>query len=271
MSSIDLSTRPTPSLGGLNPTLIKLELKRLARNQRTMIFTIAFPVVMFLAVSSSIRGGRQPIAPGFEANTVAYVMVSMALYGAVVASISAGASVASERALGWSRQLRLTPLSPLAYILVKMATAMIMGAVALTATFVAGEWFGGAAMAGISWALAAAIVVCGSLVFAALGLFVGYLLPSNSNAMGILGPLTALLGFLGGLFQGPIDTSTLMGKVQSYTPIYGLNQIAHWPLTHSTDGNFGHFDVGWAVNLLAWGALFVAGAVWRFRKDTARV
>jgi ABC-2 type transport system permease protein len=30
-------------------------------------------------------------------------------------------------------------------------------------------------------------------------------------------------------------------------------------------------DGWWAVNVLAWLAIFVAGAVWRFRKDTARV
>ena len=44
--------------------------------------------------------------------------------------------------------------------------------------------------------------VC-SLVFAAFGLFMGYLLPSE-NVMQILGPVLALLSFAGGLFM-PLD------------------------------------------------------------------
>ena len=39
----------------------------------------------------------------------------------------------------------------------------------------------------------------GALVFAAFGLFMGYLLPSE-NVMQILGPVLALLAFAGGLF-----------------------------------------------------------------------
>jgi ABC-2 type transport system permease protein len=41
--------------------------------------------------------------------------------------------------------------------------------------------------------------------------------------------------------------------------------LGRLPLTHDGDG--------WAalLNLLVWGGLFVAGAAWRFRRDTARV
>jgi ABC-2 type transport system permease protein len=30
-------------------------------------------------------------------------------------------------------------------------------------------------------------------------------------------------------------------------------------------------DVWWVVNAVAWLAIFTAGAIWRFRQDTARV
>ena len=39
-------------------------------------------------------------------------MISMAVYGAMLATTSGGAMVSIERALGWSRQLRLTPAAP---------------------------------------------------------------------------------------------------------------------------------------------------------------
>ncbi len=46
--------------------------------------------------------------------------------------------VAIERALGWSRQLRLTPLNPVAYIAMKTIVALAMGALAIIAVNVAG-------------------------------------------------------------------------------------------------------------------------------------
>ena len=59
-------------------------------------------------------------------NVSAYLMISFAVYGSMIANTAAGASVAIERALGWSRQLRLTPLNPLAYMATKVLTAMVI-------------------------------------------------------------------------------------------------------------------------------------------------
>ena len=43
----------------------------------------------------------------------------------MIATTAGGAMVATERALGWSRQLRLTPLKPVAYVGIKVLVAMI--------------------------------------------------------------------------------------------------------------------------------------------------
>ena len=58
---------------------------------------------------------------------------------------------------------------------------------------------GGAPMDGWVWVVSALVAWVGALVFAAFGLFMGYLLPSE-NVMQILGPVLALLAFVGGLF-----------------------------------------------------------------------
>ena len=57
-------------------------------------------------------------------NVAAYILVSMALYGAALTAAAGGSMVALERSLGWSRQLRLTPLNPVAYILMKAVVAL---------------------------------------------------------------------------------------------------------------------------------------------------
>ena len=196
-------------------------------------------------------------------------MVSMAVYGAVIASTGAGASVSIERASGWSRQLRLTPLRPTSYIVTKMLSALVLGAVATAVTFAAGGMSGKAVASTQAWVVSAVIILIGSLVFAAFGLFIGYLLPSD-NAMQFLGPIVAILAMLGGIFF-PIAAGSTFDTNASFTPIYGLAQIAHWPLSQTVVGTHDPFQLSWALNLAAWTVIFVGGAAWRFRKDTARV
>ena len=102
-----------------------------------------------------------------------------------------------------------------------------------------------------------------TLVFAAFGLFMGYLLPSE-NVMQLLGPSLALLSFAGGLFVPLDQMSDVFASIAKFTPAYGVGVIARWPMEH--DGNLALA----VVNVLAWVAIFVGGAAWRMSKDTPR-
>ncbi|QIM21259.1 ABC transporter permease [Phycicoccus sp. HDW14] len=270
-SPAELDRRPATRSPLLNPTILRIEMRRLMRNRRTLVFTFVFPAVMLVFIGSQITGSDDSMGPHAVANVGAYVMASMAVYGAVMATTSAGASVSIERAAGWSRQLRLTPMRPLSHVLVKMLVAVVLGAAACLVTFVVGRVSGTAHIASMApWWQMALVIVVGSLTFAAFGLFMGYLLPSE-NAMQFLGPLLAILAIFGGLFSGPLPTDSLYGRIAQFTPIYGLSQMAHWPLTLTTEGTHDAFEPGWIANLVVWGVLFALGAVWRFRRDTQRV
>jgi ABC-2 type transport system permease protein len=93
----------------------------------------------------------------------------------------------------------------------------------------------------------------------------GYLLPSE-NVMQILGPVLALLSFAGGLFIPLSLMGDVFGTIAKFTPVYGVGVIARYPLDHSG----GSLPIA-IVNVLAWTAVFTTGAIWRFRRDTARV
>jgi ABC-2 type transport system permease protein len=258
--TIDPTTRRVPPLGGFNLTMLGLELKRMLRNRRTIIFTFLMPVLLFLIIGANDTYSTDREGSG---NVSAYILISMAVYGAVLASTSGGAMVATERALGWSRQLRLTPLSPVAYILTKSIVALGFGALSVVAVNVAGAINGKAQMPTHVWITAAIIAWVGSIVFGSFGLFMGYLLPSE-NVMQILGPVLAGLAAIGGLWF-PISSHSTLGHISALTPIYGLAQLARWPLY----GGAPH--AAWVINLVVWLAIFVAGATWRMSKDTARV
>lgn len=269
-ATIDLTAHPRARGGGLSPWLVWFETRRILRNRRTMIFTLIFPVGMFLLIAMQLTGKDDSMGPGVVANVGAYIMVSMALYGAIMAATSTGASVSIERSTGWSRQLRLTPLQPPAYVVAKIAAAIAVGTVAVAVTYATGAVTGRAHMSGSAWLESFLIIAAGSLVFAAFGLFMGYLLPSE-NAMQFLGPILAIFSMFGGVFSAPIDPDSGFGRIAQLTPVYGLNQLAHLPLTVTTTGAQDPIQLAWIVNLVVWATVFVVGAVWRFRRDTARV
>lgn len=257
----DLSTRRPPSLGGFNLTALKLEVRRLVRNRRTLAITIIFPVFFFLVFGLNSAYANDRVGHG---NTSAFVMISLGLYGAVFATTISGAMVSIERAQGWSRQLRLTPLSPAAYIVTKVLTALVLGAVSVIVTNIAGAATQKPSMPLYLWLVSALCVWVGSLLFAAFGLFLGYLLPSE-NVMQFIGLIMTLLSFAGGLFIPLSQFPSAVRTVAAYTPLYGLNQLVHAPLAGSS------VPWTWPVNVIAWLIIFAGGAIWRFRKDTQRV
>jgi ABC-2 type transport system permease protein len=83
--------------------------------------------------------------------------------------------------------------------------------------------------------------------------------------MQLIGLILALLSFVGGLFIPVSQYPQAVQDIAKWTPLYGLNQLVHTPLL----GN--GVDWTWAVNVLAWLVIFAGGAIWRFRRDTARV
>ncbi|MET0199250.1 MAG: ABC transporter permease, partial [Rhodococcus fascians] len=225
-------------------------------------FTLVMPPVFFV-----IFGSQSDFKSDYSfahGNVTAYIAISMAVYGAMLGATSGGAMVSVERAQGWSRQLRLTPLRPVAYIVTKILVAMTMGLASVVAVFVVAA-FVGADMPIWIWITSGLIAWLGSGVFAAFGLFMGYLLPSE-NVMQVLGPLLAVLAFAGGLFV-PLADSGWFPFVAKFTPLYGLATVARAPFTDPTTGTL----VVALANLAVWAGLFVLGAAVLFRRDTKRV
>jgi ABC-2 type transport system permease protein len=251
--------RPLPPLGGLNMTFLAIEVRRLLRNRRTVVVTLVMPVVLFLL----FKANKRAVAIGGTEFTAATTMVGIAVYGAMLAATSGGAMVSIERALGWSRQLRLTPLRPGAYVAIKMIVAMLLGSVSVGVVYAVGA-IDGVQMAPANWLLTGVLAWAASFVFAAFGLFMGYLLPSE-NVMQIIGPVLAVFSLFGGLFVPVSLLPEVMQTIAPYMPTYGVASIARFPLVG------GAFDVTWLVSVVLWTAAFAVAATILFRRDTRRV
>lgn len=249
--------RPVPSLGGFNLMFLYLEMRRMLRNRRTVLLTLALPVIFVFLFRNAKK-----LAQAGGPDAAAITLIGIAVYGAMIAATSGGAMVSVERALGWSRQLRLTPLQPAAYVLVKLLTAMALGLVSVAIVFTAGI-LQGVHLAPETLVLSAVLAWGGAIVFAAFGLLMGYLLPSE-NVMQIIGPVLAVFAFFGGLFVPLSLLPSALQDIAPYMPTYGVAAIARYPLLGGT------FDVTWVMSTVLWTAAFGAGAAIMFRRDTSR-
>jgi ABC-2 type transport system permease protein len=251
-----LEQRRVPPLGGFNLTFLAVEVRRLLRNRRTVIISVVVPAALFFLFRS--RRVAQAGGPDYEAS----VMIGVAVYGAMLASTAGGSMVSIERAQGWSRQLRLTPLQPAAYIAIKLLSAMVLGLISVVVVFAVAGYSGVRTSPGV-WALSGALAWCTAIVFAAFGVFMGYLLPSE-NVMQFIAPVLSVFAFLGGLFVPLSLLPSAMQDVGPYSPTYGVAAIARSPLLGTG------LDPTWLVNVGLWTAAFAGGAILLFRRDTER-
>lgn len=238
-----------------------LDLRRRLRSRTEMFFVVALPAFFYLVFG---LGDDEVVGSG---NVAMYVMLSMAAYGAVTATTSVAGGAVLERTLGWGRQLALTPMRPLTFVLVKTAIAMTIAAVPVALIFTIGA-FTGARGTTSDWVLGGLIVWLGSSLFAIYGLAVISWFRSE-NAVGIASGLIVILAFLGNVFT---PMSGLVLDIGRFTPLYGYVALARYPLTDGWSGTGSH-DPLWLpiANVAAWTVIFTLVAVVATRRSRERV
>ena len=242
----------------MNATYARFELLRLLRNKRSFIFSLIFPLALYLVIAGSNKDAE---VQGISFRT--FYMVSMASYGAMIAATSGGARIAAERAVGWTRQLRITPLSVHEYFRTKVLTAYLMAIVSILLLYVAGVLYGVRLDSIGRWLGMTGLLIVGLLPFVALGIAVGHLLTIDSMGPAVGGG-TAFFGFLGGQWF-PLPENGVLHAIGECIPSYWLTQASHFGLGAPAWGVKGWVVVGvWAVGT----TLFAA---WAYRRDTQRV
>jgi ABC-2 type transport system permease protein len=144
-----------------------------------------------------------------------------------------------------------------------MLTALVLGLASVAAVFAAGMLTGKASMPGYLWIVTGLCAWIGSLVFAAFGLFMGYLLPSE-NVMQVIGPILAVFALFGGLLVPLSLLPDVMQQIAPFMPTYGVASIARYPFVG------GDFDPVWLLSVIVWTLAFAGAAVLLFRRDTRR-
>lgn len=234
----------------------RYDMRRLYRNRRFLIFTIGFPLILFLFVASSNKNAKLEGIP-----FPVYYLTGMVAWGTMNAVSAGGGIIALERQVGWTRQLRITPLRARAYIATKVATGYVLACTTIVVLYIAALAIQ-VHLTAEGWLLMTALVLVGLLPFAALGIFLGHSLAPDTMgpAIGIISSIFALLG--GAWF--PISTSGTLYDVTKWLPSYWLVQAGKAGLTHKA------WPLeGWIV-LVVWTTAFTLLAVRAYRRDTGK-
>ncbi|RFU20023.1 ABC transporter permease [Geodermatophilus marinus] len=179
----------------MNP-LFAFQLRRVGRNRQFLFFTVLMPA-LFTVFFTKVFGGFAGDAADRQAYATTY-MVSMMAYGALGAALGATIRVSFDRASGWLRQLRITPVPTSSVVAVDVAVGMLLTLPGLVVVAAVGRFVNGVDLPPLTWAALVAVLWLGSGAFVALGLLVGHALDEKAagGAIGILGTILAALGGL---------------------------------------------------------------------------
>jgi ABC-2 type transport system permease protein len=239
-------------------TFTRFELLRTLRSRRFSMLSLGFPLGLYLLIAAPNRGITDLAGTGLPAPL--YFMTGMAAFGAIAASLSSGVRIAGDRAAGWTRQLRLTPLSARAYLRSKIATGYGLALLTIAVLFAAGIALG-VTLAPAQWLTMTLLLIVGLVPFAALGVVLGHVL--STDAVGpAMGGLTSLLALLGGAWF-PLRHDVL-AAIGPWLPSYWLVQASRVAL-----GGAGWPAQGWLVIAL-WSVALAALAGYAYRRDTER-
>lgn len=239
----------------------RFELLRSVRNRRFFIFSLGFPLLFFWILAGPKHNQIIATIGGKRFTWGLYYMVGLASFGTMASMISTGARIASERQTGWTRQLRITPLSVRAYFRAKVLTAYTMALLTLALLYLSGAALG-VSLSADRWLEMTGLILVALLPFAAFGIFVGHLVTTDSVGP-FMGGSVALLAFLGGTWF-PI-TSGFLHTLGQLLPSWWIVQAGHVAL-----GASGWGARGW-ITVAAWTAIFALAAAWAYRRDTGHV
>jgi ABC-2 type transport system permease protein len=240
-------------------TYTRYELLRTFRNRRFFLLSLGFPLVLYFTIAAPNNGVANLSGSGISAPL--YFMVGLVSFGTMSAMLSCGARIAAERAVGWNRQLRITPLSPRAYFRAKVLTAYAMALVSIVALYASGAVLGVSLPAG-QWLEMTGLILVGLIPFAALGVALGHVLTPDSIGPA-LGGGVSLFALLGGTWF-PLQHGFLYDIAQ-YLPSYWLVQASHVAL------GGGAWPVRAWIVIATWTAVLSVLAVRAYRRDTRRV
>jgi ABC-2 type transport system permease protein len=190
-----------PSLPGPYRTRAQVELKEFFRQRESVVFTLAFPVLLLLALGAGLT-----YHIGAGVSFPQYFMAGVISAGIVGASLqNLAIHIAGERSDGSLKSLAGTPMPKSAYFGGKVAQVLVVTVVTIGLLLLVGVVvFHVDLPSGMQWLTFAWVSVLGAAACTLLGITVSTLARNSRSASATVTPIALALEFVSGVFM-PFD------------------------------------------------------------------
>jgi ABC-2 type transport system permease protein len=208
--------------------LTKFGIKSVLRNQRALVFTIAFPIVLLVLFNSIFAHGSETttLTRGLELDEDAYFTAGILAYTIMLSAFSTMAiGLTAQRESGQLKRLRGTPLPPSIFMVAQVVRAILLILFMTVVLLLIGHFAYDVHFPGDTFGGFIVYLVVGTATMCILGIALTAVTPTAESAATIA-PFTAvLLSFVSGVF---IPVSELPNWLQEIGRVF--------PLAHLSDG-----------------------------------
>jgi len=265
------SARRTAGSLAMLAAQVRAEFLSSVRAPDFVIGVVAIPVFLYLMFGPPNAPFTLP--EGTRISTL--MMPGFGAYGLLSLVIFAfGVEIAQERAKGWLRLMRATPVPAWAYFAGKLAMSLLFAVATLIVLFAVAAAFAQVRMPLGQWLAAAGALIAGALALAPMGFALGFL--TRARAATTIGNLIFLpLSFASGFFFPLAQLPQFLRDLAPFLPTYHHGQIV-WA-TVGTPADVEAYvgtapqatwvHVAWLVGTFV---LFGVPASWGYRRDRRR-
>lgn len=212
----------TPSTLKLGILRGNIELRQFMRQRESVVFTIAFPLIL-LAIFGSVFS--QNIAPGVTFSQ--YFVAGMIASGLVNSGFqNLAIMIPIERELGSLKRLRGTPMAATSYFIGKSILVFITMLIQVLLLLIAGVAFFGVDLPSdpYKWFTFTWLIILGSAAATTLGIAFSAVPKSGRGASAIVSPIVIVLQFISGVFFIFTQLPSWMQQVGAIFPLKWMTQ-----------------------------------------------
>src|SRR3954469_13702471 len=210
-----------PPLMTVYRTRGSVELKEFFRQRESVVFTLAFPVILlvvFGAVLDYDIGGGVVFTQYFMAGIIAAGILGSSLQNMAI-------SIATERSDGTLKSLLGTPMPKSAYFIGKIVQVLAVTVLIIVILLAVGSLAYGVVLpSGRDWLTFVWVAALGSAAGTLLGIAVSSLAKNGRSASAMVTPIALVLQFISGVFFLFSQVPTWMQTVAAFFPLKWMAQ-----------------------------------------------
>ncbi len=205
--------------------LVWVELKLFVREPVTLVFTLILPLLILLVMGEVFGGYADPegMYRGVSAMDY-YTPVYIGVVLAAIGTIAIPVHIANYRERGILRRLQTSSLSMKSFFSAQLLVGMIMTVVCVILLVIAAALiYDIRAPQSLGWLVLASLLAM--FCFTALGLFLGFMLPSARAAQGVGVPLFFVMFMISGAGPPRGAMTSIMQDVGQALPLWHVTSL----------------------------------------------